>query len=182
MSQTIANGFDCSMCNEHHPELPMSMAFASPDFISKMLPWDQESRCKSSEDWYIVDDSMFYIRGCLEIPVIGGGRPFVLGIWSTLSEDNFDTTMELWSDPARIDEPPYLGMLANEVPTYTHTRLLQTKVQTRASGERPLIFVPDKHPLGRDQRDGITRERVIEFAQLVLHGRGDNPYGYLCEK
>ncbi len=182
MSQTIADGFDCSTCKEHHPELPMSMAFASPDFISKMLPWDQESRCKSSEDWYIVDDSMFYIRGCLEIPVVGGGQPFVLGIWSTLNENDFDTTMELWTDPSRINEPPYLGMLSNDIPTYTNTRLLQTKVQTRQSGERPLIFVPDKHPLGRDQRDGITREKVIEFAQLVLHGRSDNPYGYLCEK
>lgn len=175
-------GFDCSVCSGHHDELPMSIAFAVPDFISKMLPWDKESRVKSSEDWCIVDDGMYYIRGCLEIPVVGGGQPFVMGVWSSLGEDDFDRYMELWSDQSRLQEPPYLGMLANDIPFYENTRLLQTKVQTRSVGERPLIFVPDKHPLGREQRDGITRERVIEFAAHVLHGRSDNPYAYLCEK
>lgn len=182
MTNTIADGFDCAVCNSRHENLPMSMAFATPDFVSKLLPWERDSRCKSSEDWCIVDDSMFYIRGCLEIPVIGGKEPFVLGIWSTLSEDDFDQTMELWSHPSRSQEPPYLGMLANEVPFYDNTRLLQTKVQTRAAGDRPLIYVPDKHPLGRDQQSGITPARVIEFAQMVLHAKSDNPYGYLCEK
>jgi hypothetical protein len=182
MTQQAIGGFDCTICNEHHDELPMSISFASPDFISKLLPWDRESRVKSSEDWCIVDDSMYYIRGCLEIPVVGMEQRFSIGVWSSLSETDFDTTMELWDAPDRVDEPPYLGMIANDIPLYQDTRMLQTKVQTRAPGDRPLITVPDKHQLGRDQKNGITRERVIEFAQLVLHGNSSNPYGYLCER
>jgi hypothetical protein len=159
-----------------------SFAFAQPDYISKLLPWDRESRCKISEDWCIVDEELFYIRGCLEIPIIGSSEPFSLGVWSTLSVDDFDMTMELWSDPSRVNEPPYLGMLANDIPFYENTRVLQTKVQTRKPGERPLIFVPDKHPLGIDQRDGITAERVAEFEKMVTEGKASNPYAYLCER
>lgn len=182
MTPQTVTGFDCTVCGAYHEQLPMGIAFASPDFVSKLLPWDKESRCKMSDDWCIVDDQMYYIRGCLEIPVIDSPQPFSIGVWSTLSEADFDTTMELWSDPKRIDEPPYYGMLANEIPFYEDTRMLQTKVQTRGVGERPLIYVPDKHPLGVDQRDGISRERVIEFAQMVLHAHSSNPYGYLCER
>lgn len=182
MTQSVLTGFDCTVCGAYHDSLPMSIAFAVPDVVSKMLPWDRESRVKSSEDWCIIDEKMFYIRGCLEIPVQDGGQPFVMGVWSTLGEIEFDTTMELWDDPDRVNEPPYLGMLANEIPFYTNTRMLQTRVQTRAVGERPLISVPDKHQLGIDQRDGITRTRVIEFAQYIIHSKSDNPYGYLCER
>jgi hypothetical protein len=182
MTPSAVTGFDCSVCGEHHDELPMGIAFASPDFVSKLLPWDKEKRCKMSEDWAIIDDSLYYVRGCLEIPVNGSPQPFSIGVWTSLNEADFDSTMELWSDPQRVHEQPYYGMLANEVPFYNDTRLLQTKVQTRAPGERPLIYVPDKHPLGVDQRDGITRARVIEFAEMVLHAASTNPYGYLCEK
>lgn len=182
MTLSAATGFDCTICGAWHEQLPLSVAFAVPDFVSKLLPWDRESRVKSSEDWCIVDDSMFYIRGCLEIPIAGSPELFVLGIWSTLSEDDFDRYMELWNDPKRTSEPPYLGMLANDVPFYTNTRTLQTKVQTRAVGDRPLIIVPDKHQLGIDQRDGLTRERLVEFAQMLIHSKSDNPYSYLCNR
>jgi hypothetical protein len=159
----------------------MAMSFASPDVISKLLPWDKETRVKSSEDWCIFDESLYYLRGCLLIPVIGFDQPFSLGVWTTLGEHDFDMTMELWSNPIRTQEPPYYGMLANEVPFYEDTRMLQTRVQTRAPGERPLITVPDKHPLGVDQRDGISRDHLIEWAKMALHGNANNPYGYLCE-
>lgn len=182
LSQPTKSGFDCSVCGSYHDTLPMSIAFATPDVVSKMLPWDKDSRCKSSEDWCIIDDNFFYIRGCLEIPVHGSSQPFVFGVWSTLGLDDFDRYMELWNDPARLKEPPYLGMLANEIPFYENTRMVQTKVHTRAVGDRPLITVPDKHRLGQEQRDGISRARVIVFAQTVLHGASDNPYAYLCER
>ena len=43
-----------------------------------------------------IDKKEFYIRGCLEISVIDGPRPFTWGVWVSLSEKSFKPVIELW--------------------------------------------------------------------------------------
>jgi hypothetical protein len=46
-------------------------------------------------------------------------------------------------------------------------------VHTREVGQRPRIELePTDHPLAVEQRQGITRERVQEIAEIVLHAKG----------
>lgn len=182
-SQQNGDGFDCDVCGQYHAELPRSMAFSLPDFVNKLLPWDRESRVKMSEDWCIVDDKFYYLRGCLEVPIQGSDKTFVWGVWVTISEFDFDTTMELWNDPERIDEPEYVGTIANTMPSYDETRNLKVMIKTRAVGERPAIIMDDpQHKLHLAQLHGMERARAIELAKFVLHGNANNPYGYLCER
>jgi hypothetical protein len=43
-------------------------------------------------------------------------------------------------------------------------------VQTQPVGQRPQFTVVDEeHPLGVEQRNGITMERVEEIAEMMLH-------------
>lgn len=50
---------------------------------------------------------------------------------------------------------------------------LKTNVHTRPIGERPLVELePTEHPLAVEQRTGITRDRVREIAEALLHGTG----------
>ena len=179
----ILEGFQCDDCGEFHKELPRSLAFSMPDYVNKLLPWDRESRCEMTEDWCIVDKALYYVRGCLEIPVTTGGAPFVWGVWTTISEQDFDATMELWNDPERVNEPEYIGTLSNTMPFYPETRSLKTLIRTNSVSNRPSIIIDvPRHPLHQDQQNGCTRERIIEFAKLVLHGQASNPYGHLCER
>ena len=68
-------------------------------------------------------------------------------------------------------ELPYFGWLSSSVPGYPETLKLETMVHTRAVGVRPRIELePTDHPLAVEQREGITRERVREIAEIVLHG------------
>jgi hypothetical protein len=170
MTQTpTALQFDCDVCSQRH-DLPLNMGFSVPDVVSKLKPWEKEERCKTSEDWCIFDDQFFYVRGCLEVPIIGTNSVFSWGVWTTLGVDDFDATMELWNDPARTKEPDYKGSLANTMPTYKETRNLSLAVRTRAVGDRPLLLVTDEeHGLFAHQRQGMPMERAIELAKLVLH-------------
>jgi hypothetical protein len=80
---------------------------------------------------------------------------------------------ELWSTPGREGEPPYVGWLQTELPDYPPTVGLKVRVQTRPVGERPTVEVePSAHPLVREQREGITSQRVREIAERLLHPSG----------
>jgi hypothetical protein len=181
-SSTKSLTFECDTCGEQH-EIPLNMGFSMPDFVNKLLPWERTERCQISEDWCIVDESLFWIRGCLEVPIKGTDKTFSWGVWTTLGEDDFDTTMELWNDSSRVSEPPYQGSLANTLPTYTETRNLELTVQTRDVGDRPLLTSIDPdHKLSADQRDGMSMERAIELAKMILHSAAGSPWSSRCER
>lgn len=179
-----AEGFDCDVCNSHHDTLPLSLAFGLPDFINKLLPWDKDEKVKMTQDWAIVSDKYYYLRACLEVPINDmPGQKFVWGIWVTISQFDFDSTMEMWDNPERVDEPEYMGTLANTMPSYDETRNLKVLIKTRAVGERPAIIVDEElHRLFTDQTKGVDRQDVVLLAKYVLHSKDDNPYAYLCEK
>ena len=74
---------------------------------------------------------------------------------------------------ALVDRFPYaiyFGWLSSILPTYPSTLHLKTHVHTRPIGIRPLIELePTDHPLAREQRMGITWERVLEINRAALH-------------
>lgn len=61
--------------------------------------------------------------------------------------------------------------LSTTLPPYEPTTLnLKTNVHTREVGVPPFIELePTDHPLAVEQRTGITRARVQQFAELLLH-------------
>ncbi|WP_412543093.1 DUF2199 domain-containing protein [Longispora sp. K20-0274] len=77
--------------------------------------------------------------------------------------------------PGREAEPPYFGWLSTELGLYTPSTInLKTNLHTRPVGQRPLIELePTDHPLAVEQRCGITRARVQEFAESLLHPESD---------
>ena len=182
MPTTTVPTFECDVCSQQH-EIPLNIGFSMPDFVNKLLPWEREERSKSSEDWCMVDDQFFYLRGCLEVPIAGTQSVLSWGVWTSLSEDDFDSTMELWNDPARAREPLYKCSLANTLPTYDETRNLPLDVATRNVGDRPLLVLADtEHQLALHQRQGMPLENAIELAKVIIHGQSSNPWSHLCER
>jgi hypothetical protein len=169
-------GFFCSTCGQYHEGLPMDFGAEAP------IPWyavpegERASRCELTPELCMIDGREFFVRGCLEVPVLDGPRPFVWGVWASLSEANFKRTLELWGTPGREQEPPYFGWLCTGLPGYPETVLLKTHVHTRPVGQRPLIELePTDHPLAVEQRTGITMARVRQIVESLLHpGEGGN--------
>jgi hypothetical protein len=92
------------------------------------------------------------------------------GVWTWLSHENISRLIQLWHDPKIVDEPPYLGRLANKLPGYPDTLNLKTTVQSKNVKWRPYITLETTdHPLAFEQRDGITYARVQQIAALTAH-------------
>ena len=163
-------GFICGTCGEYHTELPMEFGVDVPLLYDTIPAEDRASRCDLTSDLCVVDNEHFFIRGCLEIPVVDGDGPFVWGVWTSLSKENFKRTVQLWETEGREDEPPYFGWLSTRLPLYPDTLNLKTHVHARPIGQRPFVELePTDHPLAVEQRNGITMARVREIAAALLH-------------
>lgn len=102
--------------------------------------------------------------GCLEIPLIGHPDIFNWLTWVSVSEKSFKRIVDLWETDVRDTEPPFFGWLSNNIPIYPNTFALKTNLYLRNHGTRPFIDLePTDHPLAREQRDGITLQRVAEI-------------------
>ncbi len=164
------SGYPCRRCGEHHEELPLHYGFQAPVAWYGVPEAERERRCLLSSDQCIIDEEHFFLVGNLELPIIGSDERFSWDIWVSLSDRNFARACELWEQPGRESEPPYFGWLSSRIPGYPETLHLKTRVQTRSVGARPLVELePTDHPLAVEQREGITRERVQEIAEIVLH-------------
>lgn len=134
--------------------------------------------CLLSSDQCVVRGQHHFVKGLIEIPVIGGDEVFSWGVWVSLSRENFSRAAERWDVPGREAEKPYFGWLTTDLSVYPATTLnLKTHVHTRPVGERPYVELePTDHPLAVEQRTGITMDRVREIAVALLHvgdeGRG----------
>jgi len=123
-----------------------------------------------SSDQCIIDNHHYFVRGCLEIPVLDGPSPFIWSVWVSLSEKSFERMSELWETPGRENEPPYFGWFSVSLPGYPETLNLKTQVHTRPPGQRPLIELePTDHPLAVEQREGITMVRVEKIVETAMH-------------
>jgi hypothetical protein len=161
--------YTCSKCGERHEGLP-GLAAAAPLFYYSIPEPERPNRCRLDTDTCVVDDEYFFVRGCLEVPILGESDPFVWGVWVSLSRTNFDTFIRLFEAEHRSHEGPFFGWLSASLKGYPETENLKTMVHLRDHGQRPFIELePTQHPLAVEQRSGITVGRVAGILSAYLH-------------
>lgn len=170
-----SDSFRCSRCRQVHLGLPLSYNTPAPVYVLDLTETERRERVRLSEDLCEFRDEQgwhYFINGLIQIPLLDGPEPyFSWGVWVSLSDTNYERTLQQWQQPGRESEPPSFGWLSTALPYDPSTINLKTNVHMQPVGERPLIELePTNHPLAVEQRDGITRERVREIAEQVLHG------------
>lgn len=168
----MVEGFTCSTCNEYHEGVPFDYGFKFPEYYFEIPSEERDERIQVNDDLCVVDDEFFFIRGCIEIPIIGEDKYFVWGVWCSLSEKSFERVQELWDVEEVENEPPFFGWLNSSLPSeiYPETLNLKTNVYLKNNNQRPFIDIePTEHPLAVDQVNGITIERIKEIAETLIH-------------
>ncbi|MGC4046628.1 MAG: DUF2199 domain-containing protein [Armatimonas sp.] len=156
--------FVCSCCGETHYGMP---GFADSTPLSYRLVPEEEraARTRLTPDECVIDDTYFFVRGCIEIPVHDYDDPFIWGVWVSQSEASF----------AQRNTPgagPFFGWLNTPLSPYPDTVSLKTMAHLRDGGLRPYIQLePTDHPLAVEQREGITTHRVAELYAQLVHGQ-----------
>ena len=170
--EELRYAWTCRCCGRQYRTLPLDFACETPAYWDQ-LSQDERKRAFLSPDVCTIGEDRF-IRGCLEIPLIGRDERFVWGVWTSFSQDSLRRAYELW-DAVEIsaDEPARFGWFSNELKQLysgLSTLNLKARVRFRPGNLRPLIELePSDHPLAREQAQGITLERVQEIAAALLH-------------
>jgi len=167
----LTENFKCATCGKIHQKLPRSFAADFPDMYANMKREEKDVRAIIGSDQCVVDQQWFFVRGCLEIPVVGSTEPFIWGLWASVREEVFDEVSESWEEAGREGtRGPFKGRLANSLSVYPDTLNLKIKIQIQPVATRPLFVVEQpEHPLAIEQQNGISEERAQETASLLLH-------------
>ncbi|MEU4394333.1 DUF2199 domain-containing protein [Kribbella sp. NPDC023855] len=164
----MTEGFICSCCGEHHSELPMAFHVEAPVYWGSELV--DMARSELSSDQCVINGEHFFVRGLIELPVVGLAEPFVWGVWVSLSEESFQHVSDRWDSPGREDDDPYFGWLSSALDYEPSTLNLKTMLHSRPVGERPWIELePTGHPLALEQHHGISQGRLQQIVEAALH-------------
>jgi hypothetical protein len=166
------DGFTCGCCGEFHEGLARCLPTSSPTAYVLVPAKQRKARCRLNEDFCVIDDQHYFIYGSLELPIHGRPDPFIWGVWAAIDEKDFHRAQDLIGVKGRESERPYVGRLATDIPFYPPCLDLALNVQTQPAGLRPLMVLRRaKHPLVREQSNGISPARVQEIMEWFLHGR-----------
>ncbi len=169
-----SQGFQCNVCNEFHPELPLAMGPQAPAEYFRIPTEEIEERVALSPDLCVIDQEKFFVCGNLEIPIQASDEVFSWNLWVSLPKQDFARILDSWEDENRQNEPPIAGAIANTLPTYPETQNLKALIHSRSVGLKPLIVLESAdHPLSREQREGTTMQQVQLIAEQVLHPAND---------
>ena len=91
----------CATCGQSHEGIDFSFAADSPDPYANLSSDKRDTRAILTTDHCIIDQKMFFLRGCLEIPIIGHSDPFLWGLWAIVWEKDFDEIDDCWESPGR---------------------------------------------------------------------------------
>lgn len=164
--------YKCRTCGKVHEDLPTSFAAEFPDMYANLNRDQRDARAVIGSDQCIIDQTWFFLRGCLEIPIVGSQNPFLWGLWASVREKVFDEIEECWELEGRETRGPFKGRLANSLAEYPETLNLKLKIVIQPVGTRPLFTLEEgEHQLAIEQATGISRTRALDLAAMVLHGQ-----------
>lgn len=150
----------CRTCNREHDGFPSWVADLPADYWD-VPPDKREADVFLNSDSCVIADRFFFIRACLDVPVIGTNESYTWGVWVSLSEQSFFTWQDHYDVAERSHIGPFFGWMCSCISVYPETRHLKTIVHLRNHGQRPLVELEATgHPLSRHQREGIPLDEL----------------------
>ena len=170
----VEPNYVCRTCGQTHEGVPLSFAADFPDMYANMSESDRGTRALIGSDQCIVDEEWFFIRGCLEIPILESSEVFVWGLWASIKEEVFNEISESWEEEGRERRRgPFKARLANSLSEYPETLNVKLRILIQPAGTRPLFIIEEaEHPLAVAQQRGISRLEAMELSATLLHVQG----------
>lgn len=156
----------CATCGAVHPIGGTELVYGLPDAIFELNGEARTERAEISTDICMLDGARHFLRGVIPLPVIGADRPYRIGAWVEMSEDDIRVVLSLWEDESQSMHPPFNGRLANEIHGHTGSRGLKVEVRLTGPTTRPDIRVlPSGNDLYERQREGITAHEAFGYSE-----------------
>jgi hypothetical protein len=174
----------CGSCEEWHTGPCLDFGYNEPAYWNKdheeanrrreLAPDWTKKRPKTflTEDICAINDQHFFVRGIIQLPILGTTEHFCWGVWGSLSRTSFEELLGKFDDPERDKLPPMFSWLSNRIREYPDTLNLKMYARIQAPDERPHFELePTDHPLALEFHQGMSPERVREIMLARLGSR-----------
>jgi hypothetical protein len=149
------------------------LGFDAPVPYLSLSDEDRRTMATKSDDLCSIDDEDFFVRGVIELPILGKDDYLGIGVWVSLKKENFRQYVQLYDSKDPSGSGPYFGWLCNHIKGYPDTLYLKTNVHLRPAPARPRIELETTdHPLAIHQRNGISMDEVQALIERSLHPAG----------
>ncbi len=164
----IDDSFVCETCGEIHSGLPHDYGFQLPDEVHDLDYVDRYLRARSNVDLCTLDDSRYFFRGIISIPLIESDDQFRWGVWIEVDRKCHDIYVRGFEEDIS-QHPRLLGRIANDMPACGETVDIEVEIQFNSQGDRPFFYFPlaASHTLAHEQRLGITKRRHHDILDAV---------------
>jgi len=161
--------YKCPCCGKLYDELPLCFGAEFPEYYFSIPTGERNERIEMKESLCVVDETHFFHRGRITIPITDFSEDLIFNVWASISEENFNRRMNLWNDPKRVEEKPYFGWLQTYVPTYGETLDIRSIAVEREAGLIPEIkIIEEGHALKIDQENGIIYKKALKIISQIL--------------
>lgn len=172
----IGKEWTCASCDDLHTGI-IDLAYDWPCHWNgdktihpnRKLTLDAENIL--TEDFCIMHGDLFFVRCIALFPLQGfDDANFGIGLWSSLSKQNFQIYVENFDSDEQDHLGPWFGWLSNSVGLYPETLSLKLQVYPQNNRQRPQVVIePTDHPLSQDQQNGISYERLTSLYDFMGH-------------
>jgi hypothetical protein len=166
----------CGSCEEWHTGPCLDLSFDSPFYwpqdSERSVRWsflpsgnlDKPSSSFLDEDYCAINDEDFFVRGVLNLPIVGTTQTFCWGVWGSLSRTNFEALLKADQTGEHANLAPMFCWLSSRISDYPDTISMKMYAHIQEPRTRPHFRLePSDHPLAQEFRHGITPERVKEI-------------------
>lgn len=155
----------CPCCGNEIEPHQMDIAFGLPDSIFSLSEEQRSKRAKLHSDLCSLDDTQYFIRGVLYIPVQQLSTNFGWGVWAEVSREIFFRYLDMY-DQDGSNESPAAGILANALPNYPAMEY-PLEIHFGPPDKRPTFnLTPTNSELYREQMEGLP---VRKWHSIVDH-------------
>jgi hypothetical protein len=168
--------WQCGSCEEWHTGAALDFGYDAPAYwrkdLEKSVRWSYLPSGKLhkpagsflDDDYCAVDDESFFVRGLIELPIIGSAETFGWGVWGSLSRVNFEALLKADQNGETAKTQPMFSWLSNNIADYPDTLNLKMYAEIQEAKMRPHFRVElSDHPLAQEFHHGITPARVREI-------------------
>ena len=162
--------FKCRTCRKTHDGMPWAWGADAPLYYEGIPEAERRARCELTDDACIIDGQHFFIRGLLEIPVIDGPEPFAWIVWCSLSQENFERALAMWTKPgARRSRRTSAGSPRSFRDTRAPLTLRPTSARAKSAAGRSSSSSPPITPLRWSSVKASPRVVSRSLAERLLH-------------
>ena len=168
-----AGDWTCECCGKTMSGIP-DIAFNSPDCWPHDYNYESNADLRYegdflSSDFCVVDGETFFVRTVMSFSIQNLDHELGIGVWSTLSRDNFEAYAKDLEDEAAEGGAEYFSWLGNAIPHVADDGPLQTYIVTRGGAMRAIVVAQQDTVAGYGQANGLKPSIALDLLRMGEH-------------